>query len=66
MLFTIQLHPGLNLTILKKKTQKGISLLQSQKGPQMYKRGHGVMEATSLYIQYMYGLLISKIKIFMQ
>ena len=25
----------------------------------MYKRGHGVM-ATSLYIQYMYGLLISK------
>lgn len=57
MLFTIQLHPGLNLAILKNKTRNGISLLQSQKGPQMYKRGYGVMEATSLFIHTCMGSL---------
>ena len=57
MLFTIQLHPGLNLAILKNKTRNGISLLQSQKGPQMYKRGHGAMEATSLFIHTCMGSL---------
>ena len=50
--------PWIKLNNLKKKTRNGISLLQSQKGPQMYKRGHGAMETTSLYIHTCMGSLL--------
>ena len=53
--------PWIKLNNLKKKTRNGISLSQSQKGPQMYKRGHGVMEATSLYIHTCMGSLFPNI-----